>query len=81
MGIRNFKPELNSGVVVIRTIYDNVILDESGTSETNRKASFGVSASLLNYSDLTFYPKTEGTQAIYHFTLRPKIKFDYTAII
>jgi hypothetical protein len=36
--IRNFKEDLNSGVLVIRTLYDGVVLDESGTTDTNRKA-------------------------------------------
>lgn len=39
--IRNFKEDLNSGVLVIRTIYDGVVLDDSGTTNTNRKALSG----------------------------------------
>ena len=36
--IKSFGADLNSGVVVVRTIYDGVVLDESGTTEENRKA-------------------------------------------
>lgn len=39
--VRNFNADLNSGVLVIRTIYDGVVLDESGTTDTNRKALTG----------------------------------------
>ena len=47
--VRNFVEDLNSGVLVIRTLYDGyiyiiiirVVLDESGTTEVNRKATTG----------------------------------------
>jgi hypothetical protein len=58
--IRNFNPELSSGVVVIKTSYDGIILDESGSSDTNRKALTGVIATTLSFNTFTFYPKTEG---------------------
>ena len=38
----SFSSELSSGVITVRSIYDNVVLDDSGTSEENRKATTGV---------------------------------------
>lgn len=40
--IISFSSELSSGVITVRSIYDNVVLDDSGTSEENRKATTGV---------------------------------------
>lgn len=42
LNVRNFNEDKNSGVVVVQTIYDAVILDDSGTTETNRKATTGL---------------------------------------
>lgn len=58
--IKNIGPELNTGVVVVKTIYDEVVLDESGTSVTNRKAATGVSAKILNVQNFDYYPQNEG---------------------
>ena len=38
----SFSSELSSGVITVRSLYDNVVLDDSGTSEENRKATTGV---------------------------------------
>ena len=63
--VRNFNSQLNSGAVVVRTIYDGVILDESGTTETNRKALTGLPAYNLKFTGFTFYPKNMGQAATY----------------
>ena len=42
--VKNINPELNSGVVIVKTEYDQVILDESGNSSENRKVLTGLAA-------------------------------------
>ena len=58
--VRNFNPELQSGVLTIKTIYDTVILDESSTIDTNRKASTSLSASLISINSFIISPTTMG---------------------
>lgn len=62
LNVRNFNEDKNSGVVVIKTIYDAVVLDDSGTTETNRKATSGLKATFMNNTQysLLYYPTTEG---------------------
>jgi hypothetical protein len=45
--IKNYNSELDSGPISVRTMYDNVVLDDSGDSETNRKATTGLDAYLM----------------------------------
>lgn len=54
--IKNIGPELSTGVVVVKTSYDNIVLDESGTTVTNRKANTGVSARILVVKTFSFSP-------------------------
>ena len=35
----SFSSELSSGVITVRSLYDNVVLDDSGTSEENRQVN------------------------------------------
>lgn len=58
--VKNIGPELSTGVVVVKTIYDEITLDESGTTVTNRKATTGVSAIILSVSSFTYAPLNEG---------------------
>jgi len=73
--VKNFAEDLNSGVVVVRTLYDAVVLDDSGTTETNRKATSGLAAKLFDASNytLTFYPTTEGSLGTYEIKLIPTL--------
>lgn len=49
--IKNYNSELDSGPISIRTMYDNVVLDDSGDSESNRKATTGLEAYLMKSID------------------------------
>ena len=49
--IKNYNSELDSGPISIRTMYDNVVLDDSGDSESNRKATTGLEAYLMKAND------------------------------
>jgi len=62
LNVRNFNEDKNSGVIVIQTIYDAVVLDDSGTTETNRKATSGLKATFMSNTQysLLYYPITEG---------------------
>ena len=83
--IYNYNSELDSGPVTIRTIYDNVILDDSGDSETNRKATTGVDSSLMvtgvNYMNFLIEPKTESVSAFYNITILPINSFNSSAML
>lgn len=83
--VYNFNTELDSGQITIRTIYDNVILDDSGDSETNRKATTGLDAPLMestkNYNAFVYEPKTEGATAFYNVTIIPRNSFTSSAIL
>lgn len=58
--VQNIGPELSTGVVVVKTIYDEINLDESGTTVTNRKAVTGVSALILKIQSFSYTPLNEG---------------------
>ena len=50
-------------MVVVTTMYDSIVLDESGTVENNRKATTGLEAKYLSDPTtftLSYYPTTEG---------------------
>lgn len=82
--VRNFNEDLYSGVVVVSTMYDGVVLDASGTTDTNRKALTGAAASFLTTNtqySLTFYPLNEGQLATYDITIIPVLAFGTTATI
>lgn len=81
--VKNFAEDLNSGVIRVRTLYDAVTLDDSGTTEENRKATSGLAANFLdaaNYS-MTFLPTTEGELANYEIKLIPTLNIADTATI
>ena len=72
--IVSFSSELSSGVITVRSIYDNVVLDDSGTSEENRKATTGVESQQLlieSGGGLSYVPTTEGERANYTLKIRP----------
>jgi len=83
--VYNYNTELDSGPITIRTIYDNVVLDDSGDSETNRKATTGIDASLMvsnvNYLGFGYEPQTESATAFYNVTIKPINSFNSTAIL
>ncbi len=74
--VKNISPELNSGVVIVKTEYDNVILDESGTTNDNRKVITGVAARTLYVNSFDFFPKNEGQSSTYTITITPNEVFD-----
>ena len=83
--IYNYNTELDSGPVTIRTIYDNVVLDDSGDSETNRKATTGTDAAIMiagtNYMNFVIAPTTESVSAFYNITVKPINSFNNSAVI
>ncbi|CAD8148432.1 unnamed protein product [Paramecium octaurelia] len=83
LNVRNFNEDKNSGVIVVQTIYDAVVLDDSGTTETNRKATSGLKATFMTNTQysLLYYPLTEGVQATYELTLKPTLDIQVTATI
>ena len=79
--IMNFSPQLASSVVIIKTYYDNQILDDSGSDETNRKAVTGLSNSVLTTLSFSCTPKTEGETASYSVTVKPKVNIPSTGTL
>ncbi|EGR30460.1 hypothetical protein IMG5_131340 [Ichthyophthirius multifiliis] len=69
--VKNISPELNSGVVVVKTEYDQVILDESGSTNENRKVITGVAARTLYIHSFNYYPRNEGQSSTYIIDLVP----------
>ncbi|EAR83210.3 hypothetical protein TTHERM_01002750 (macronuclear) [Tetrahymena thermophila SB210] len=74
--VKNIGPQLSTGVVVVSTQYDQVTLDESGTTTTNRKATTGVSAQVLKVKNFSYSPLNEGQIATYTIQLYPNYNFD-----
>lgn len=54
--IKNFKEELNSGVISVRMIYDEITLDESGNLDLQRKALTGKTHVVLAFDNFSFFP-------------------------
>ena len=79
--IKNFNAELSSGVVSVSTYYDGLVLDESGSDVSNRKAITSKEALPLTVSSFDYYPKNEGGPARYLFTIAPVVNVDSTAVI
>ena len=79
--IINFNSELSSGDIIVRVVYDGIVLDQAGTTDTNRKAITGVLSATLGYSSFSFVPKTEGQYATYSVTLKPPASFNSNALI
>jgi hypothetical protein len=79
--IRNFNSELSSGVVVVATYYDGLVLDESGSDVTNRKAVTSKEALALSVTGFDYYPRNAGNVARYVFTMAPVVNVDSTAVI
>ena len=67
-------PELTTGSITITTSYDNVVLDNTGSDETNRKFVTTVAPSTLVFSDFKFIPFTECEIANYSLTIKPAVK-------
>jgi len=79
--IMNFNAELSSGVVKVTTSFDGLVIDESGTDESNRKATTSKTAALLASCSVAYEPKNEGNVARYTFTFTSKIGVDKSAVI
>jgi len=83
--IMNYNTELDSGPVTIRTLYDNVVLDLSGDTNTNRQATTGIGAFLMvsgtNYLNFAYEPQTEAATAFYNVTIVPINSFNSTATL
>lgn len=79
--IKNFNPELSSGVVKVTTSYDGLNIDDSGSDETNRKAATTKEATVLVTSAFDYFPRNEGNVATYRFTMAPKVNVDSKAVI
>lgn len=81
--IKNFPEDLNSGVVRVRTLYDSVVLDDSGTTEQGRKATTGLAAKFMAASSysLTYFPTTESESATYEVKLIPTLSISEVAFL
>ena len=79
--IKNFNAELSSGVVVVTTFYDGLVLDESGSDSTNRKAVTSKEALPLSVTAFDYYPRNGGNIARYTFTMAPVVNVDSTGVI
>ena len=79
--IFNFNAELSSGVVKVTTSYDGLNLDESGTDETNRKATTSKEAKVLTVTSFDYYPRNEGNMATYKFSFQPVENINSTGVI
>jgi hypothetical protein len=79
--IKNFNAELSSGVVTVSTYYDGLVLDESGSDVSNRKAITSKEALPLTVSSFDYYPRNEGSPARYMFTIAPVVNVDSKAVI
>lgn len=79
--IKNFNAELSSGVISVSTYYDGLVLDESGSDVSNRKAITSKEALPLSVTSFNYYPKNEGSPARYLFTIAPVVNVDSKAVI
>lgn len=79
--IKNFNAELSSGVIVVTTYYDGLVLDESGSDSTNRKAVTSKEALPLSVTSFDYYPRNGGNIARYTFTIAPVVNVDSTGVI
>jgi hypothetical protein len=79
--IKNFNAELSSGVVKVTTYFDGLVLDESGSEETNRKCFTVKTAAVLAVSNFDYYPRNEGNIATYKFRMTPTIAVGTEGVI
>jgi hypothetical protein len=68
--VKNYAEDLNSGAVVVTTMYDANILDQTGTTTDRSKATTG-SLALIGTGTFTFSPMNEGVVATYSILLTP----------
>ena len=68
--IQNLASELRSGNIIVMTKYNNMIIDDTGTDETNRKVQTSQYAEDLAIVGVEFYPLNESEEATYKITLK-----------
>lgn len=79
--IKNFNAELSSGAISIKTIYNGLVIDESGSSTVGRKAVTGVLATTLTVKEFKISPTTEGVPANYTMKIDPGVNISSTYFI
>ena len=63
--IQNLASELRSGNIIVMTKYNNMIIDDTGTDETNRKVQTTQYAEDLSIISFAFHPLNEAEEASY----------------
>lgn len=80
--IQNLASELRSGNIIVMTKYNNMIIDDTGTDETNRKVQTSQYAEDLTPVTTEFWPVNESEEATYKMILKPTLgTFSSTSFI
>ena len=80
-GIQNLASELGSGTVIVYTKYNSIMIDDTGTDESDRTVTTSSYGMDLPFSHLVISPSTEAYPATYSMTLLPPVSFPSSAII